>query len=176
LWASLHSRLLPDALGKPSEPDPRGDDIHTGKLLWKFNLVPQQGEFGADTWKNGTAIDTWGRQGRRVGFYPRIRIWALSYSGRHGLSDEYGGHRPGANLFANSVVAIDVKTGKRKWHFQMVHHDIWDCDAPMSPNLLDITVNGRLRKVVGRRPSRAGSTFDRETGEPIWPMPETVVL
>jgi glucose dehydrogenase len=157
----------------------RGYDIHTGKLLWKFNLVPQAGEFGADTWKNGTAIGTPG-----VG---KVDAWA-PYSADPdlglvyipvgmGLSDEYGGHRPGANLFANSVVAIDAKTGKRKWHFQMVHHDIWDYDAPMAPNLLDITVNGRVRKVLAQTTKQGWIyTFDRETGEPIWPMPEKPVL
>jgi quinoprotein glucose dehydrogenase len=93
------------------------------------------------------------------------------------LMDEYGGHRPGDNLFGNSLVAIDVKTGKRKWHFQMVHHDIWDYDTPMSPNVLDVTVNGRRRQVVAQTTKQGWVyTFDRVTGEPIWPMPETPVL
>jgi quinoprotein glucose dehydrogenase len=93
------------------------------------------------------------------------------------LLDEYGGHRPGDNLFGNSIVAIDVKTGKRKWHFQMVHHDIWDYDTPMAPNLIDITVNGRRRKAIAQSTKQGWVyTFDRETGEPIWPMPETPVL
>ena len=93
------------------------------------------------------------------------------------LSDEYGGHRPGDNLYGNSLVALDVKTGKRKWHFQMVHHDIWDYDTPMAPNLLDITVDGKVRKVVAQTTKQGWIyTFDRETGAPIWPMPETPVL
>src|SRR5687768_4107436 len=93
------------------------------------------------------------------------------------LSDEYGGHRPGNNLYGNSIVAIDVKTGQRKWHFQMVHHDIWDYDTPMSPNLMDVTINGRPRKVVAQTTKQGWVyTFDRVTGEPIWPMPETPVL
>jgi len=157
----------------------RGYDIRTGKLLWKFNLVPQAGEFGVETWKNGTAVGTPG-----VG---KVDAWA-PYSADldlglvyipvgMGLSDEYGGHRPGANLFANSLVAIDVKTGKRKWHFQMVHHDIWDYDTPMAPNLLDITVDGRLRKAIAQTTKQGWIyTFDRETGEPIWAMPEKPVL
>ena len=123
----------------------RGFDVRTGKQLWKFNLVPQPGEFGAETWQNGSKIGTEG-----VG---KNDAWA-TYSADPELGivyipvgmplmDEYGGHRPGANLYGNSLVAIDVKTGQRKWHFQMVHHDIWDYDTPMSPNLMDVTVNGR---------------------------------
>jgi glucose dehydrogenase len=93
------------------------------------------------------------------------------------LMDEYGGHRPGANLYGNSIVAIDVKTGKRRWHFQMVHHDIWDYDTPIAPNLMDITVDGRVRKAIAQ-PTKQGwvYTFDRATGEPIWPIVETPVL
>ena len=157
----------------------RGFDIRTGKQLWKFNLVPQPGEFGADTWENGSKIGTEG-----VG---KNDAWA-TYSADPELGivyipvgmplmDEYGGHRPGDNLYGNSIVAIDVKTGQRKWHFQMVHHDIWDYDTPMSPNLLDVTVNGRVRKAVAQTTKQGWVyTFDRVTGEPIWPMPETPVL
>jgi quinoprotein glucose dehydrogenase len=122
----------------------RGFDVRTGKMLWKFNLIPQPGEFGADTWKNGTKLGTPG-----VG---KVDAWApyaadpelgLVYipTGMP-LMDEYGGHRPGANLFGNSLLAIDAKTGARKWHYQFVHHDIWDYDTPIAPNLLDVTVNG----------------------------------
>src|SRR6185295_4728775 len=93
------------------------------------------------------------------------------------LMDEYGGHRPGANLFGNSVVAIDVKTGQRKWHYQFVHHDIWDYDTPMSPNLLDVTVDGRPRKIIAQT-TKQGWVYvlDRVTGEPIWPIVETPVM
>jgi len=157
----------------------RGFDIRTGRQLWKFNLVPQAGEFGAETWKNGTKIGTEG-----VGKVDPWATWSadpdlgLVYvpTGMP-LMDEYGGHRPGDNLYGNSLVAIDVKTGKRKWHFQMVHHDIWDYDTPMAPNLLDITVNNRRRKAIAQTTKQGWVyTFDRETGEPIWPMPETPVL
>jgi glucose dehydrogenase len=157
----------------------RGFDIKTGKQLWRFNLVPQAGEFGADTWKNGTKIGSPG-----VG---KVDAWA-TYSADPDLglvyipvgepvNDEYGGHRPGNNLFATSVVAIDVKTGLRKWHFQLVHHDIWDYDIPMAPNLMDVTVNGQPRKIIAVT-TKIGwvYTFDRVTGAPIWPMPETPVL
>src|SRR5687768_15129032 len=92
------------------------------------------------------------------------------------LSDEYGGHRPGDNLYGNSIVAIDVKTGQRRWHFQMVHHDIWDYDTPMSPNLLNVTVNGQQRRIVAQ-PTKQGFlyVFDRATGAPIWPIEEKPV-
>jgi quinoprotein glucose dehydrogenase len=157
----------------------RGFDARTGKQLWKFNLVPQPGEFGAETWKNGSKIGTEG-----VG---KNDAWA-TYSADPELGlvyipvgmplmDEYGGHRPGDNLYGNSIVAIDVKTGQRKWHFQMVHHDIWDYDTPMAPNLLDVTIDGRPRKVVAQTTKQGWTyVFDRVTGEPIWPIVETPVL
>ncbi len=156
----------------------RGFDIKTGKQVWKFNLIPQAGEFGAETWENGTKIGTPG-----VG---KVDPWA-TYSADPdlglvyiptgmGLNDEYGGHRPGNNLFGNSVVAIDAKTGVRKWHYQFVHHDIWDYDTPMAPNLLDVTVNGQRRKVLAQT-TKQGFIYvlDRTTGEPIWPIEEKPV-
>ena len=157
----------------------RGFDLRTGRQLWKFNLVPQPGEFGANTWESGSKVGTEG-----VG---KNDAWA-TYSADPDLGlvyipvgmplmDEYGGHRPGNNLFGNSLVAIDVKTGLRKWHFQMVHHDIWDYDAPMSPNLIDITVNGARRRAITQSTKQGWLyTFDRATGEPIWPIVETPVL
>ncbi len=157
----------------------RGFDVKTGKQLWKFNLVPEPGEFGADTWKNGSKI---GDEG--VG---KNDAWAtLSADPELGLvyipvgmplMDEYGGHRPGDNLFGNSLVALDVKTGQRKWHFQMVHHDIWDYDTPMAPNLMDVTIDGRARKIIAQ-PTKQGwlYVFDRATGVPIWPIEEKAVL
>jgi quinoprotein glucose dehydrogenase len=157
----------------------RGFDVKTGKQLWKFNLIPQPGEFGADTWKAGSKPGTPG-----VG---KNDPWA-TYSGDPDLGlayipvgmplvDEYGGHRPGNNLFGNTVVALDVKTGKRKWHYQFVHHDIWDYDTPMAPNLLDVTIDGRPRKIIAQT-TKQGWVYvlDRVTGEPIWPMVETPVL
>jgi quinoprotein glucose dehydrogenase len=157
----------------------RGFDARTGKQLWKFNLVPQPGEFGADTWKKGTASGTEGvGKNDPWATYAADPALGLVYIPvGMPLMDEYGGHRPGDNLFGNSLVAIDVKTGKRKWHFQMVHHDIWDYDVPMSPNVLDATVNGRRRQIVAQTTKQGWVyTFDRVTGEPIWPMPETPVL
>lgn len=157
----------------------RGFDVRTGKQLWKFNLVPQPGEFGADTWINGSKIGTEG-----VG---KVDAWA-TYSADPELNlvyipvgmplmDEYGGHRPGSNLFGTSLVAIDAKTGQRKWHFQMVHHDIWDYDTPMAPNLLDVTIDGRPRKIIAQTTKQGWMyVFDRVSGEPIWPIVETPVL
>jgi len=157
----------------------RGFDVRTGRQIWKFNLVPQPGEFGAESWERGSKIGTEG-----VG---KNDAWA-TYSADPELGmvyipvgmplmDEYGGHRPGNNLFGNSLVALDARTGKRKWHFQMVHHDIWDYDTPMSPNLIDITVNGTRRKAITQSTKQGWLyTFDRATGEPIWPIVETPVL
>jgi quinoprotein glucose dehydrogenase len=157
----------------------RGFDIKTGKQLWKFNLVPQPGEFGADTWKNGSTIGTpgMGKNDAWATYSADPELGLVYIPVGMPLSDEYGGHRPGDNLFGNSIVALDVKTGQRKWHFQMVHHDIWDYDTPMAPNLLDITINGKVRKIVAQTTKQGFIyTFDRATGEPIWPIVETPVL
>jgi glucose dehydrogenase len=157
----------------------RGFDVHTGKQLWRFNLIPQPGEFGAETWEKGSKPGTVG-VGKADAWAPYTadpELGLVYIPVGEGLSDEYGGYRPGNNLFANSVVAIDVKTGKRKWHYQMVHHDIWDYDVPMAPNLLDVTVNGQPRKVIAAT-TKQGWVYvlDRLTGEPIWPIPETPTL
>ncbi|HUQ81640.1 MAG TPA: PQQ-binding-like beta-propeller repeat protein [Gemmatimonadaceae bacterium] len=157
----------------------RGFDVRTGKQLWKFNLVPQPGEFGAETWKNGSKIGSEGvgKNDPWATYAADPELGLVYIPVGMPLLDEYGGHRPGDNLYGNSLVAIDVKTGKRKWHFQMVHHDIWDYDTPMSPNVLDVTVNGRRRKAIAQTTKQGWVyTFDRETGEPIWPIVETPVL
>jgi quinoprotein glucose dehydrogenase len=157
----------------------RGFDIRTGKQLWKFNLVPQPGEFGAETWENGSKIgdEGVGKNDAWATYSADPELGMVYIPVGMPLMDEYGGHRPGANLYGNSIVAIDVKTGKRKWHFQMVHHDIWDYDTPMAPNLMDVTINGQVRKIVAQTTKQGWIyTFDRVTGEPIWPMPETPVL
>ncbi len=156
----------------------RGFDVRTGRQMWRFNLVPQPGEFGAETWERGSAVGTEG-----VG---KNDAWA-TYSADPALNlvyipvgmplmDEYGGHRPGDNLYGNSLVAIDAKTGQRRWHFQMVHHDIWDYDTPMAPNLFDAVIDGRPRKVIAQTTKQGWIyTFDRATGEPIWPIVERPV-
>jgi quinoprotein glucose dehydrogenase len=157
----------------------RGFDIRTGKQLWRFNLIPQPGEFGAETWKNGSVPGTKG-VGKNDAWAPYAAdpdLGLVYIPVGMPLMDEYGGHRPGDNLFGNSLVAIDAKTGERKWHFQFVHHDIWDYDTPMSPNLLDATIDGKLRKIVAQT-TKQGWVYvlDRTNGEPIWPIVETPVL
>jgi quinoprotein glucose dehydrogenase len=157
----------------------RGFDIKTGRQLWKFNLIPQPGEFGAETWKNGSAIGTpgVGKNDAWATYTADPELGLVYIPVGMPLSDEYGGHRPGDNLYGNSIVALDVRTGQRRWHFQMVHHDIWDYDTPMSPNLMDVTINGQRRRIVAQATKQGWLyVFDRVTGEPIWPMPETPVL
>ena len=120
----------------------RGFDVRTGKRLWIFHTIPQPGEFGNDTWEKESWVYT-GNTG----------VWGqISVDEELGLAylpvelptgDYYGGHRPGNGLFGESLVAVDLKTGKRKWHYQLVHHGIWDMDIPCAPILVDITVNGR---------------------------------
>jgi quinoprotein glucose dehydrogenase len=157
----------------------RGFDIKTGKQLWKFNLIPQPGEFGAETWTNGSKIlsDGVGKVDPWATYSADPELGIVYIPTGMPLTDEYGGHRPGANLFGNSIVAIDTKTGARKWHYQFVHHDIWDYDTPMAPNLLDVTIDGRPRKIVAQT-TKQGWVYvlDRITGEPIWPIVETPVL
>ena len=157
----------------------RGFDVRTGKQLWKFNLVPQPGEFGAETWKKSSKIgsDGVGKNDAWAGYAADPELGIVYIPVGMPLLDEYGGHRPGDNLYGNSIVALDAKTGQRKWHYQFVHHDIWDYDTPMFPNLLDVTVNGQRRKVVAQT-TKQGWVYvlDRVTGQPIWPIVETAVL
>jgi quinoprotein glucose dehydrogenase len=157
----------------------RGFDVRTGKQLWKFNLVPEPGEPGSETWLKGSKPgdegvgknDAWATYSAD----PELGIVYIPVG--MPLMDEYGGHRPGDNLYGNSIVALDVKTGTKKWHFQMVHHDIWDYDTPMAPNLLDATIEGKPRKIVAQSTKQGWLyVFDRVTGEPIWPIVETPVL
>ncbi len=156
----------------------RGFDIRTGKQLWKFNLVPQPGESGADTWKNGSKVGTEG-VGKNDAWAPYSAdpdLGLVYIPVGMPLMDEYGGHRPGDNLYGNSLVALDVKTGQRKWHFQMVHHDIWDYDTPMAPNLLDVTINGQRRRIIAQTTKQGFMyVFDRTNGQPIWPITEREV-
>ena len=153
----------------------RGFDVRTGELKWEFNVVPQAGEFGYDTWEEGSA--EWSGD---------IGSWCcLSADNELGIvyvplgaptSAYYGGHRPGDNLYANSLVALDAETGKRIWHFQMIHHDLWEYDNSSPPILGDITVNGRTIKAV-MQANKNGFVyvFDRTNGEPVWPIVETPV-
>jgi quinoprotein glucose dehydrogenase len=125
----------------------RAFDVRTGKLLWTFRTIPLPGEFGNDTWQK----DSWAVNGNN-GVWTQITVdeeLGLVYLPvETPTSDYYGGHRPGNNLFAESLVCVDLKTGQRKWHFQLVHHPLWNYDMSSAPILADITVNGRAIKAV----------------------------
>jgi quinoprotein glucose dehydrogenase len=153
----------------------RGFDVQTGKRLWIFHTIPQLGEFGNDTWEK----DSWVYTGN-TGVWAQISIdeeLGLAYLPvEMPTGDYYGGHRPGSGLFGESLVAVDLQTGKRKWHYQLVHHGLWDMDIPCAPILVDITRNGRTVKAVAQ-PTKQGVlyVFDRITGQPIWPIAERPV-
>jgi len=153
----------------------RGYDVRTGKLLWTFRTVPQGTDFGVDTWEN----ESWKYTGNTAVWAPMSADAELGYVYlpiETPTGDYYGGHRHGDNLFGNSIVCLDAKTGKRIWHFQMIHHDIWDWDTASAPVLLDVTVNGRARKIVAQVTKQAFTyVFDRVTGDPIWPIVERPV-
>ena len=151
-------------------------DARSGDHLWKFNVIPQsENEFGFDTWEN----DAWRWTGN-------VSAWApMSADPDRGLvyvvtdpptNDYWGGFHPGDNLFATSILAIDVRTGERRWHFQTVHHDIWNRDNPTAPNLLDVTVDGQRIPILVQTTKQAFAyVFNRETGEPVWPIEERPV-
>src|SRR6184192_420744 len=153
----------------------RAFDARTGKLLWTFNTIPRPGEFGSDSWEN----ESWAINGN-TGVWTQITVdeeAGLVYLPvEDPTSDYYGGHRPGNNLFGDSIVCVDLKTGQRKWHFQIVHHPIWDYDLSSAPILLDINVNGKPIKAVAL-PSKQSFlyVFDRITGQPVWPIEERPV-
>jgi quinoprotein glucose dehydrogenase len=150
-------------------------DVRTGKRRWTFNPIPHPGEVGAETWEN----DSWAYSGN-------ANLWSLiSSDEEQGLaylpltaptSDMYGGHRLGDNLFANSLVCVKCLTGERVWHYQIVHHDLWDFDLPSAPILVDIRVNNRPVKAVVQLTKQAFAfVFDRTTGAPVWPIEERPV-
>ncbi len=153
----------------------RGFDVRTGKRLWIFHTIPLPNEYGNETWEQ----ESWKYTGN-------TGVWGqISVDEELGLvylpvelptGDYYGGHRPGNGLFGESLVAVDLQTGQRKWHYQFVHHGIWDMDIPCAPILADIPLNGRTVKVVAQPTKQAILyVFDRETGRPIWPIEERPV-
>jgi quinoprotein glucose dehydrogenase len=153
----------------------RAWDVRTGRLLWTFNTIPRPGEFGNDTWEK----ESWAVNGN-TGVWTQISVdeeLGLVYLPvEDPTSDLYGGHRPGNNLFGDSLVCVDLKTGQRKWHYQIVHHPIWDFDLPAAPLLMDINVNGKPIKAVAQATKQGLLyVFDRVTGQPVWPIEERSV-
>ena len=155
--------------------DVRAFDVRTGDLRWVFHTIPQAGEYGTDSW----ADDSWQYSGHAP-------VWSLfSADEELGMvympvtsptSDMYGGHRGGDNLYGQSLVAVDAETGERVWHFQTVHHGLWDYDPPAAPILMDINVEGREIKAVTQLTKQAFAfVFDRASGEPVWPIEERPV-
>lgn len=202
---SLHTGSVPTR-ASPNEVWPMnipGDvvayDARTGRRLWRFNTVPKEGEFGVDTWLKadallwdvGTGTHPW------VEEHPELLDVSWKYTGNVGhwapvtvdeelglfyvptetaTNDYFGGYRPGNNLFANSLIALDAQTGERRWHFQFTHHELWDYDLPTAPILVDIEVDGAPVKAVVQL-SKQGFAYvlNRETGEPVWPIEERPV-
>ncbi len=153
----------------------RGFDVRTGKRLWIFHTIPSIGEFGNDTWEK----DSWKYTGN-TGAWGQLAIdeeLNMAYLPIElATGDYYGGARPGADLFSETLVAVDLKTGVRKWHYQFVHHGIWDFDMAAPPILADITVNGRAIKAIAQPTKQAWLyVFDRTSGQPVWPIVERPV-
>ena len=153
----------------------RGYDVRTGELKWVFHTIPQAGEFGVDTWEDeswkytgNTNVWSWISADEELGYF-YLPIGTAT-------NDWYGGHRPGNNLFAESLVCLNADTGERIWHFQAVHHGIWDYDFPAAPTLVDIVIDGKPVRAVAQVSKQAFTyVFDRLTGEPIWPIEERAV-
>ena len=152
-----------------------GYDAQTGDLKWKFHIIPRPGEFGHETWEN----DAWEWTGDISSWAPMSADpeLGLVYIVTNGVTiDYYGGHSPGDNLYSTSILALDVETGERAWHFQMVHHDIWNYDTPTAPILMDVNVGGReIKGLFQATKQNFLYALDRETGEPIWPIEERAV-
>jgi quinoprotein glucose dehydrogenase len=155
--------------------DVRGFDARTGKQLWRFHSIPEKGEFGNETWEQ----DSWKYTGAAnvwtwMSADPELGYVYLPFGTPN--CDWYGGHRPGAGLFGESLVCLNAKTGKRVWHFQMVHHGLWDYDLPCAPVLADVTVGGKRVKAIAQVTKQAFCfVFDRVTGKPLWPIEERPV-
>ena len=170
---------FPAGLAAPSRKEVRGDvsgyDVHTGKKLWLFHSIPQEGEFGNDTWGN----ESWKYTGN-VGSWPPLsadpELGYVYLPMEAATGDFYGGHRPGDNLFSQSLLCLNAKTGTRVWHYQFIHHDIWDYDVPAPPVLANLTVDGKSIKAVAQV-TKQGFVFvlDRVTGKPVWPIEERPV-
>ncbi len=163
--AMIGAATLENPIGVPG--NPRAFDVRTGKKLWEFQTVPKKGQLGADTW----LADNTGRSGTNMwGFSaPVDEATGTVYVPLGSPSPNYwGGSRPGSNLFGNTVLALDMKTGKYKWHFQTVHHDLWDSDQPTAGPLIDVTVNGRSRRAsLAVNKTSLFFELDSKTGKPL---------
>lgn len=170
------SNILEAPREKPMPPgDVRGFDVRTGAQKWVFKTIPGPGDFGRETWKDESAPDNGG-----------ANVWTMMSADEElgyvylpvstPNNDYYGGHRPGNGLFGESLLCVDARTGKRVWHFQLVHHGLWDYDPPAAPNLIDVEHDGKTVRAVAQV-TKQGFTyvFDRLTGAPIWPIKETPV-
>jgi quinoprotein glucose dehydrogenase len=171
--------IVGPAMGRLNRENVKGDvlafDAETGAKKWAFHTIPRRGEFGYDTWLEGSA-DYTGNAGVWGPFSVDEELGLVYLNIESATNDMYGGARPGNNLFTSSLVAVDLETGERVWHFQQIHHDIWDYDNPPQPILIDITVDGEeIPAVVQLTKQAIAYAFNRETGEPVWPIPEVAV-
>jgi quinoprotein glucose dehydrogenase len=161
---------------RPAPPgDVRGFDVKTGRLLWTFHTVPQGEEPGVETWEN----DSWKEAGNTNVWAPMSADEELGYvylPVSTPTNDHFGGERPGNGLYGDSLVCLDATSGKKVWHYQLVHHGLWDYDTPSAPSLIDITVDGKRIKAVAQATKQAFLyVFDRQTGQPVWPIEERPV-
>ena len=147
-------------------------DVRTGEKVWSFHTIPRTGEFGDHTWLDNSNEYT-GHAGAWTPFTVDENLGYLYVPVEDATGDQYGGHRPGNNLFSSSIVCLDIETGERIWHYQLIHHDIWDYDPPSAPILMDLIVEGRpIEAVVQLTKTSFAFAFDRRTGEPVFPIEE----
>lgn len=163
----------------PSKRNTKADvmafDVRTGRKVWTFHTIPRPGEFGSETWLEGSAEFT-GNAGVWTPFSVDEALGLVYLPVEAATGDYYGGHRPGANLFSSTLVCVDVLTGRRIWHQQLIHHDIWDYDIAATPILIDLTVDGTpIQAVVQLTKQAFAFVFDRTTGKPVWPIEERPV-
>ncbi len=153
----------------------RGFDVRTGERLWIYHTIPLPGEYGNESWLEDSSSYT-GNTGVWAQISVDLELETVYLPVEAATGDYYGGYRPGDNLFAETLLAVDLHSGERKWHFQLVHHGIWDHDIPCAPILADVMIDGTLRKIVAQPTKQAFLyVFDRVTGEPIWPIEERPV-
>jgi quinoprotein glucose dehydrogenase len=164
--------------GRTNKENVKGDvmafDVRTGRKLWVFHTIPRKGEPGYESWLGGAEIT--GNAGVWGPFSADPELGYVYLNIEDATNDAYGGSRPGNNLYSSSLVCLDIKTGRKVWHYQLVHHDIWDYDMPPHPILIDLNVDGKRVKAVVQLTKQAFAyVFDRVTGQPVWPIVERPV-